>query len=117
METGSYFRVASSDLVAQFTLQTSYSLYRPAALPFANTLSDIPFSAVRILSYNIIVYFMVNLHRSAGAFWTFQLFSYLGFLAVQGFFRTFGLLCSNFDTAFRISVLFVPNIIQVRAVY
>ena len=31
---------------------------------------------------------------------------------MQGFFRTFGLCFQNFDTAFRMSVIFVPNIIQ-----
>jgi len=55
---------------------------------------------------------VVFLDRSACGFWTFHLFSYLGLLAIQGFFRTFGLMCSNFDTAFRMSILFVPNIVQ-----
>lgn len=56
----------------------------------ANTLADIPFSAVRILIYDIIVYFMCNLARSGGGFWTFHLFNNLAYIAMQGFFRTFG---------------------------
>ncbi|KAI0800819.1 ABC-2 type transporter-domain-containing protein [Fomes fomentarius] len=92
--------------------QTDYSLYRPAAIPIANTLADLPFSAVRIFIYNIIIYFMSNLNRSAGAFWTFHLFTYVTFVAVQGFFRTIGLLCSNFDNAFRLATFFMPNMIQ-----
>lgn len=55
---------------------------------------------------------MVGLHRSAGAFWTFHLFSYLGFLTIQGYFRTLGLMCNKFDIAFRLSMLIVPNIMQ-----
>ena len=55
-------------------MQTSYALYRPAAVAIANTLSDIPFSAIRIFVYNIIIYFMSNLSRSAGGFFTYHLF-------------------------------------------
>jgi ABC-type multidrug transport system permease subunit len=87
-------------------------MYRRAAYPIANLLSDVPFSAVRIFIYNVIIYFMTGLHRSAGAFWTFELVSYMTFLSMQGFFRTFGLCFQNFDTAFRVSVIFVPNLIQ-----
>lgn len=36
--------------------QTAYGFYRPGAVALANTLADIPFSASRILVYNIIVY-------------------------------------------------------------
>ncbi|TFK56519.1 hypothetical protein OE88DRAFT_1649845 [Heliocybe sulcata] len=92
--------------------QTAYSFYRPAAIAVANTLSDIPFSAVRILIYNIIIYFMTNLHRSAGGFFVFHLFIYAAFLAMQGFFRTLGMLCTNFDSAFRLAALLVANLTQ-----
>ena len=87
-------------------------MYRRAAFPVANLLSDLPFSAVRIFTYNLVVYFMIGLNRSAGGFWTFHLISYTTFLAMQGFFRTFGLCFQNFDTAFRMSVIFFPNIVQ-----
>ncbi|KAI0095244.1 ABC-2 type transporter-domain-containing protein [Irpex rosettiformis] len=92
--------------------QTSYSFYRPAATVIANTLADMPFSFIRITIYNIIIYFMVNLNRNGGAFFAWELVSYLAFLTMQGFFRTFGLMCSNFDTAFRLSVFFIPNMVQ-----
>ena len=75
-----------------------------------NTLADLPFSATRVLIFNIIVYFMTNLNRSAGGFFTFHLFNYVAYLAMQGFFRTFGLLCQNFDVAFRIATFFIPNL-------
>jgi ABC-type multidrug transport system permease subunit len=91
-------------------IQTSYSLYRPSAIAVANTLSDMPFSALRIVLFNIIVYFLSGLHRSGGAFWTFHLFNYVAYLVMQGFFRTFGLLCFNFDSAFRLAVFFIPNL-------
>jgi len=85
-------------------------MYRPSAIAVANTLADMPFSALRVLLFNIIVYFMSGLHRSGGAFWTFHLFNYLAYLVMQGFFRTFGLMCFNFDSAFRLAVFFIPNL-------
>ena len=92
--------------------QTGYGMYSRAAFPVANLFSDMPFSAVRLLIYNTVIYFMTGLHRSAGAFWTFHLIGYTTFLSLQGFFRTFGLCFQNFDTALRMSVIFVPSIIQ-----
>ncbi|KAJ7292923.1 ABC-2 type transporter-domain-containing protein [Mycena rebaudengoi] len=92
--------------------QTSYSMYRPSAIALGNTLADLPFSASRVLLFNIPVYFMTNLHRSGGGFWTFHIFNYLAYLTMQGFFRTFGLLCTNFDSAFRLAVFFIPNFIE-----
>ncbi|TFY71815.1 hypothetical protein EVG20_g1190 [Dentipellis fragilis] len=91
--------------------QTSYSLYRPSAVALGNTLADLPFSAVRLFLYDVIVYFMAHLYRNGGGFWTFHLFNYLAFIAMQGFFRSFGLLCSNYDAAFRLSSFFIPNLI------
>lgn len=91
--------------------QTGFGFYRPSATALAKTLSDIPFSATRTLIFNIIVYFLTGLYRSGGAFWTFHLFSYIAFLAIQGLFRTLGLLCFNFESAFRLVTFFVPNFI------
>ncbi|KAF8583992.1 hypothetical protein K439DRAFT_1617076 [Ramaria rubella] len=80
--------------------QTNYGFYRPAAIAIANMLADLPFSAIRILIFNIIIYFMTNLSRSAGGFFTFHLFQFTVFLAMQAFFRFFGVLCTNFNVAF-----------------
>ncbi|KAG6911302.1 hypothetical protein DXG01_002141 [Tephrocybe rancida] len=92
--------------------QTSYSMYRPSAIALANTFSDLPFSASRVFLFNLIVYFLSGLHSSAGGFFTFHLFNFVAYLSMQGFFRTFGLICSNFDSAFRLAVFFIPNFIQ-----
>jgi len=90
-------------------LQTSYCLYRPSAVALANFVTDLPFSAPRVLLFNIIIYFLSGLHRSAGAFWTFCLFDYLCYLCIQGLFRTLGVLCSNFELAFRLVAFCMPN--------
>jgi ABC-type multidrug transport system ATPase subunit len=90
--------------------QTGYGFYRPAAVQIANTLADMPFSATRILIYDIVIYFMSHLARSAGGFFTFHLVNYVAFLAMQGFFRTIGLFCSNYHTAIRVAVAIFPNL-------
>ncbi|KAI0081165.1 hypothetical protein K474DRAFT_1657026 [Panus rudis PR-1116 ss-1] len=92
--------------------QISYRFYRPAAVSIANTIADIPFSAVRVFIYDLIIYFMCRLSRNAGGFFTYHLFVYLAFLTMQGFFRTFGLMCTSFDVAFRLATFFIPNMIQ-----
>jgi len=92
--------------------QTSYRLYRPAAIALANTLADVPFSSLRILIFNIIVYFMTRLDRSAGGFFVFHLFINVAYLTIQGLFRTLGLLCVNPDSAFRVATLFIPAFVS-----
>jgi len=92
-------------------------MYRRAAYPIANMLADIPFSATRIFIYNIIIYFMTRLHRTGGGFWTYHLTVYLIFLVMQAFFRAFGLIFHDFDTAFRISVVFFMHILQYAGVW
>jgi ATP-binding cassette, subfamily G (WHITE), member 2, SNQ2 len=90
--------------------QTAYRLYSPSAVALANTLADIPFSATRIFVTNVIIYFMSGLARNAGGLFTFHIMIYTAFLAIQGLFRTFGMLCKNFDSAFRISTFILPNL-------
>ena len=108
-KAGKYRQPGISSLLLT-AMQTSYSLYRPSAIAVANTLADMPFSALRIVLFNIIIYFLSGLYRSGGAFWTFHLFNYVAYLVMQGFFRTFGLLCFNFHSAFRLAVFFIPNL-------
>jgi ABC-type multidrug transport system permease subunit len=92
-------------------LQTSYNLYRPSALALGNALSDLPFSIVRVLIYDVIIYFMVNLRRSGDAFWTFHLFNYMAFLSIQGIFRTLGFFFSSYDAAFRLGAFLVTGLV------
>ncbi|KAH9914745.1 uncharacterized protein B0H18DRAFT_1125328 [Fomitopsis serialis] len=91
--------------------QMSYGLHRPGALPLANTLADMPFSAVRLFLYTMIIYFMTHLERSAGGFFTFYLFNWLAFLDMQAMFRFFGLITATHDAAFRITTFCIAPII------
>lgn len=91
--------------------QTDYGFYRPAAYQIANALADLPISAIRVLLFDIIVYFMSGLQRSAGRFFVFHLINYVAFLAMQGFFRTIGLFFSSYHTAFRVAVAIFPILV------
>jgi ABC-type multidrug transport system permease subunit len=91
--------------------QTGYGFYRPAAYQIANALADIPFSASRILIYDIIIYFMTHLRRSPGGFFSFHFINYIAFLTMQGFFRTIGLFFSNYHTAYRVAVFIFPLLV------
>ncbi|KAI0006223.1 ABC-2 type transporter-domain-containing protein [Russula compacta] len=91
--------------------QTGYGLYRAAALQIANILADFPFSATRILLYDIIIYFMTHLDRSPGRFLTFHFINHIAFLTMQGYFRTIGLFFSNYHTALRVAVSSFPGLV------
>ncbi|KAG6331298.1 hypothetical protein ID866_7790 [Astraeus odoratus] len=95
-----------------FNKQTLYGFYRPAAVVLANTLADIPFSATRILLFDIIIYFMARLAPSASGFCVFHLFVYLAYLSLQGFFRTLGLLFVSPHSAFRLATFIAASVIQ-----
>ena len=92
-------------------MQTSYSLYRPSALALGNALSDLPFSVVRVLVYDVIIYFMAHLRRTGAAFWTFHLFNYMAFLTIQGLFRTLGFFFSSHEAAFRLGAFLVTGLV------
>ena len=48
---------------------------------------------------------LANRARCAGEFITFHLFIYMAYLAMQGFFRTYGLLFVSFDSVFRLATV------------
>jgi ATP-binding cassette subfamily G (WHITE) protein 2 (SNQ2) len=79
----------------------AYTFYRPSALWIAQILVDLAFSAVQILVFSIIVYFMCGLVREAGAFSTFYLIIVGSYLSMTLFFRTVGCLCPDFDYAIK----------------
>ena len=79
----------------------AYTFHRPSALWIAQIVVDLAFSAMRILVFSIIVYFMCGLVLDVGAFFTFVLVILTGYLAITLFFRTIACLCPDFDSAIR----------------
>jgi ATP-binding cassette subfamily G (WHITE) protein 2 (SNQ2) len=85
----------------------AYTFHRPSALWIAQILVDLAFSAVQILVFSIMVYFMCGLVRDAGAFFTFYLIIVSGYLAMTLFFRTVGCLCPDFDYAIKFAATII----------
>ncbi|KAI8933315.1 hypothetical protein NX059_009940 [Plenodomus lindquistii] len=85
----------------------AFTFHRPSALWIAQIGVDLLFAASQILVFSIIVYFMTNLVRDAGAFFTFFLVITTGYLAMTLFFRTVGCLCPDFDVAIRLAATII----------
>ncbi|KAL4978007.1 ABC-2 type transporter-domain-containing protein [Aspergillus desertorum] len=83
-----------------------FTLYRPSALFTAQIFVDATFAIARILVFSVIVYFMCGLVRDAGAFFTFVLLIFTGYINMTVIFRTIGCLSPAFDHAMNfVSVL------------
>lgn len=89
----------------------AYAFHRPSALWIAQIFVDTAFSAVQILVFSIIVYFMTNLYRSAGAFFTYYLLILVGNIAMTLFFRIIGCLSPDFDYATKFAVVSITLLI------
>ncbi|KAK5120807.1 hypothetical protein LTR85_005874 [Meristemomyces frigidus] len=85
----------------------AYTFHRPSALWMAQIAVDLAFSAVQILVFSIIVYFMCGLVLDAGAFFTFYLIIITGYLAITLFFRTVGCMCPDFDSAIKFAAVII----------
>ncbi|KAH8903496.1 hypothetical protein BR93DRAFT_189438 [Coniochaeta sp. PMI_546] len=85
----------------------AYAFHRPSALWIAQIFVDQAFSASQILLFSIIVYFMTNLVRTAGAFFTFYLLILSGNIAMTLFFRIIGCASPDFDSAIKFAVLLI----------
>lgn len=66
----------------------AYTFHRPSALWIAQIIIDLMFASIRIFVFSVMVYFMCDLIRDAGAFFTFYLVVVSGYLAMTLFFRT-----------------------------
>ncbi|KAK9235227.1 ABC-2 type transporter-domain-containing protein [Lipomyces kononenkoae] len=67
---------------------TRYAYYHPFTEAVASMLCDMPLKILVSLSFNLTLYFMANLRREVGAFFTFLLFSFSVVMAMSMIFRT-----------------------------
>ncbi len=73
-----------------------YAFYRPMAESISAVLCDLPIKFASSLFFNVILYFMTNLRRSAEAFFTYWLFVFLCHVSMSTWFRCAGSLCKTF---------------------
>ncbi|KAF2739693.1 hypothetical protein EJ04DRAFT_287234 [Polyplosphaeria fusca] len=81
----------------------SFSFYRPAAYAIAQTVVDVPLVLVQVLIFDIVVYFMANLQRTASQFFISILLLWLLTMTMYAFFRSMGALVGSLDAATRIT--------------
>ncbi|KAL1957338.1 hypothetical protein VTO42DRAFT_6127 [Malbranchea cinnamomea] len=65
-----------------------YAFYHPFAEAIASMLCDTPYKIINSFTFNIPLYFMTNLRRDAGAFFTYWLFSVVTTFTMSMIFRT-----------------------------
>lgn len=81
----------------------SFSFYRPAAYAIAQTVVDAPLVLVQVVIFDVVVYFMVNLQRTASQFFISLLFLWILTMTMYAFFRAVGSLVGSLDIATRIT--------------
>lgn len=81
----------------------SFSFYRPAAFAIAQTVVDIPLVLVQVTIFDVVVYFMSNLQRTASQFFISLLFLFIITMTMYAFFRAIGALVGSLDAATRVT--------------
>ena len=80
----------------------------------ASVLSDLPTKLLLSLCFNIPLYFLANLRRTASAFFTFYLFSLLCTVTMSLFFRAVGSLSRNYaQSMVPVAVLILNFVISI----
>ncbi|KAJ5676892.1 ABC multidrug transporter C [Penicillium maclennaniae] len=68
--------------------QARYAMYHPFTEAVASMLCDMPYKLLNAVTFNVTLYFMTNLRRTPGAFFTFLLFSFVTTLTMSMIFRS-----------------------------
>ncbi|KAL8687527.1 MAG: hypothetical protein Q9218_006329, partial [Villophora microphyllina] len=89
----------------------SFTFYRPAAYAIAQTVVDLPLCLVQVLLFDIVIYFMSGLGRTASQFFISVLILFVQTLSMYSFFRAIGALVGSLDIATRITGVAVQALI------
>ncbi|KAK5012933.1 ATP-binding cassette transporter snq2, partial [Cryomyces antarcticus] len=81
----------------------SFSFYRPSAYAIAQTIVDIPLVLVQVTIFDVVVYFMSGLSRTASQFFISLLFLFIITMTMYAFFRAIGAMVGSLDVATRIT--------------
>lgn len=68
--------------------QSRYAFYHPSAESYASVLVDLPLKIINVVSFNLVFYFMTNLHREPGAFFFYLFVVFMIVMAMSGIFRS-----------------------------
>jgi ATP-binding cassette subfamily G (WHITE) protein 2 (SNQ2) len=89
----------------------SFSFYRPAAYAIAQTVVDVPLVLVQVFIFDVVVYFMANLQRTASQFFISLLILWIITMTMYAFFRAIGALVGSLDIATRITGVAIQALI------
>ncbi|MCJ1435794.1 hypothetical protein MMC27_005169 [Xylographa pallens] len=81
----------------------SFSFYRPAAYAIAQTVVDVPLVLVQVCIFDIVVYFMADLGRTASQFFINLFVLWIVTMSMYSFFRAVGAWVPSLDVATRIT--------------
>ncbi|SNX87363.1 related to ATP-binding multidrug cassette transport protein [Melanopsichium pennsylvanicum] len=98
----SFEAVAGRPMLAR---HRQFAFYRPSAVVLARAITDIPFLAIQCFLSSIIIYFLSNLRRDAGAFWIFYVYCFLSSYSLTALYRMCAAFSPGFNEAIRFSVL------------
>jgi ATP-binding cassette subfamily G (WHITE) protein 2 (SNQ2) len=87
----------------------SFALHHPAAFCLAQIITDIPILIFQVSAFSLILYFMVDLTRTADAFLTFWFIIFSTAMCVTALFRAIGAAFPTFDAATKVSGLLVST--------
>lgn len=79
----------------------SFSFYRPAAYAIAQTVVDIPLVFIQVVIFDLVVYWMAHLSRTASQFFISLFILWTLTMSMYAFFRALGALCKTLDIASR----------------
>ncbi|KAK7058385.1 Multidrug resistance protein [Paramarasmius palmivorus] len=90
---------------------TRMSFYHPSAEAVASMICDLPTKIITAIGFNLTLYFMTNLRRTPGAFFTFFLFSFICTLAMSMIFRTIGASSRTISQAMLPAAIFMLSLV------
>ncbi|CAI6039814.1 unnamed protein product [Clonostachys chloroleuca] len=103
--------IALSEVTDSFTgrpilaKHRQFALYDPAAVVIAQVVADLPIMAFQVTQFGLVLYFLVGLKTTAGAFFTYLVTNYVTALSMTSFFRFIGAAFPTFDAATKVSGL------------
>ncbi|KAJ5369162.1 ABC multidrug transporter atrF [Penicillium cataractarum] len=90
----------------------SFAMFHPAAFCIAQITADIPVLLFQVSMFALVVYFMVGLTMTAGAFFTYWILVFATTMCMTALFRAIGALFSTFDGASKVSGFLISALIM-----
>lgn len=103
--------IALSEVTDSFTgrpimaKHRAFALYHPAAVCIAQVIADIPIMMFQVTQFGLVLYWMVGLKATAGAFFTYLVINFVAGMSMTSFFRFIGAAFPTFDAATKVSGL------------